>query len=171
MSYLHWDAPAPGSATVILANSIAAGKFPNLRTVRVPCDDDGVVQGLCRPIAVQPITNQDMETLEDWESSSSYRRMLRVSQIQAQLRVRKERRRPSLTVVIQDEDEETKHTHVIGSYLGNVASNIEYSLDEAVQGSGSAIAHIEDVLTLRPAERATKLKRGEEYILDLDVLF
>lgn len=60
MRYLHWDVLTRGTSTVIVANSIAAGKFPNLRTVKVPCDDDGAIQNLCRPIALEPITGQDM---------------------------------------------------------------------------------------------------------------
>lgn len=169
--YLHWDVLAPGNSVVMLANSIAAGKFPSLKKVKIPCDDDGVVQGLCRPITLQSITEDDKAMLEQWQRSYSIERPLRVSQIQSQMRVRKERKQPSLMVVVQDEDNSTKQTHVIGSYLGNVASQVEYSLDEAVEGSGSAIARIEDVMMTGMLGKDSKLKRGEEYILELDDLF
>lgn len=74
-------------------------------------------------------------------------------------------------MVIQDEDEATKHTHVIGSYLGNLASDIEYSLDPAIEGTGSAIACIEDVLIHGRLQGKGKLGKGVEAMLDLDVLF
>lgn len=171
INYLHWDVQTPGGSIVNLANSIAAGKFPQLRKVKIPCDDDGVIQGLCRPIALQEVTDDDKMAIRQWARSSNYERSLRVSQIQAQLRVRRERKQPALTVVIQDDEEATKETHVIGSYLGNVASNIEYSLDEAVLGTGSAITQVEDVLMTRSVERRVKVRRGEEYMLDLNDLF
>lgn len=169
--YLHWDVLTRGSSIVTLANSIAAGKFPRLRKVKVPCDEGGVIQGLCRPIALQAITEEDMEALEDFERSPNYERSLRVAQIQAQLRVRKHRKQPSFKFVVQDDEEATKQTRVIGSYLGNVASSIEYSLDEAIEGTGSAIARVEDVVTPQRTPGAAKLKRGEEYTLDLSDLF
>lgn len=171
ISYLHWDVLTPGSSIVTLANSIAAGKFPSLTKIKVPCDDDGVIQGLCRPIALQAITEDDMRILAEYERSTNYGRSLRITQIQAQLRVRKQRKQPSFTVVIQDDEEETKQTRVIGSYLGNVASKIEYSLEEAVEGSGYAVAIVEDVVMPLSFERNARLKRGEEYILDIDDLF
>ena len=171
INYLHWDVQTPGSSIVNLANSIAAGKFPQLRKVKIPCDDDGVIQGLCRPITLQLITEDDKMAIIEWAQSSNYERSLRVSQIQAQLRARQERKQPALTVVIQDDEEATKETHVIGSYLGHVASNIEYSLDEAIPGTGSAVARVEDVLMSYSAVGNVKVKKGEEHMLDLNDLF
>lgn len=50
---LHWDIQESGVATTkaddILSRSIAAGGFPQLRSVRVPNDPDGLFQGLCKP--------------------------------------------------------------------------------------------------------------------------
>lgn len=60
LRYLHWDVfdsllkdrknGTPGTKTDdILARSIAANGFPNLRFLRVPCDPNGIFQALCRP--------------------------------------------------------------------------------------------------------------------------
>ncbi|KAJ4396730.1 hypothetical protein N0V93_000951 [Gnomoniopsis smithogilvyi] len=60
LRFLHWDifesaistraGDLPGTKTDdILARSIAANGFPNLRFLRVPCDPDGMYQALCRP--------------------------------------------------------------------------------------------------------------------------
>ena len=71
LKHLHWDVIAPGHATAILANSIAAGKLPGLEKVKIPCDYDGAIQNLCRPIANQHIGSNDLHTLEEWESSAT----------------------------------------------------------------------------------------------------
>ncbi|KAK3336273.1 hypothetical protein B0T19DRAFT_34777 [Cercophora scortea] len=51
---LHWDIPyLPTRATTadnILAKSISAHGFPELRTLRAPNDPEGVFQSLCRPV-------------------------------------------------------------------------------------------------------------------------
>ncbi|EPE05946.1 hypothetical protein F503_02775 [Ophiostoma piceae UAMH 11346] len=53
LKHLHWDLPSStstsNSADVILARSIAADGFPNLRTLRTPADPEGLFQPLCRP--------------------------------------------------------------------------------------------------------------------------
>lgn len=60
LRFLHWDVfdsttKARAGDTLgtktddILARSIAANGFPNLRFLRVPCDPDGLYQALCRP--------------------------------------------------------------------------------------------------------------------------
>lgn len=50
---LHWDIQESGNAATraddILSRSIAAGGFPQLRSVRVPNDPDGLFQALCKP--------------------------------------------------------------------------------------------------------------------------
>lgn len=50
---LHWDITShphcANSADTILAQSIAAGGFPALRTLRTPNDPEGIFQSLCRP--------------------------------------------------------------------------------------------------------------------------
>lgn len=50
---LHWDIQESGVASTraddILSRSIAAGGFPQLRSVRAPNDPDGLFQALCKP--------------------------------------------------------------------------------------------------------------------------
>lgn len=50
---LHWDIQESGTVAAraddILSRSIAAGGFPQLRSVRVPNDPDGLFQALCKP--------------------------------------------------------------------------------------------------------------------------
>lgn len=50
---LHWDIQESSIASTraddILSRSVAAGGFPQLRTVRVPNDPDGLFQALCKP--------------------------------------------------------------------------------------------------------------------------
>jgi hypothetical protein len=124
----------------ILANSIASGRFPNLRKVKVPCDFDGAIQRLCRPISLLPLTPEDTDFLEVLENHWGYFRSLRYSQLHAQIRIRECRKQPSVNVVVKDEDNNVQHEHAIGSYLGNIASNIEYSLEPAVEGTSTALA-------------------------------
>lgn len=56
LEYLHWEinpwinSPSPDFAHYILAESIRAGGFPQLRRVRCPNDPAGIVQSACRPI-------------------------------------------------------------------------------------------------------------------------
>lgn len=53
---LHWDIldsqyhGRASAADNILARSIQAGGFPELRELRVPCDQEGTFQSLCRPL-------------------------------------------------------------------------------------------------------------------------
>lgn len=53
LKYLHWEVAAPNNrATQVLAKSIEASGFPALRKLRAPCDHDGALQALCRPLFV-----------------------------------------------------------------------------------------------------------------------
>jgi hypothetical protein len=143
LEYLHWDTLALGHGVTILANSIASGRFPSLRKIKVPCDFDGAIQRLCRPISSRPLTPDDTNILEVLENHWGYFRSLRYSQVHAQIRIRECRKQPSVNVVVQDEDDNVQHEHAIGSYLGNIASNIEYSLEPAVEGTSTALADTE----------------------------
>ena len=142
LEFLHWDVLAGGHSTTILANSIASGRFPNLRKVKVPCDYHGAIQRLCRPISHRPLTLEDVEIYRAYESGYGYFRSLQYSQIQAQIRISKSRKQPSFNVVVQDEDDTVQHRHVIGSYLGNMGSNIEYSLEPAIERTSTALAEV-----------------------------
>ncbi|RMY98442.1 hypothetical protein D0862_07583 [Hortaea werneckii] len=94
LEYLHWDALIPGSGTTLVANSIASGRLPALRKVKVPCDYEGAVQSLCRPIARERLTSGDMELLARFSGSERYERNLRLAQIQAQRRIIECRKQP-----------------------------------------------------------------------------
>jgi len=173
LRYLHWDVLVSGSATTLIANSVASGRLPKLRRVKVPCDYDGAIQALCRPIAQQSLNADDLALLDRCDSER-YERSLRVSQIQAQLRTRQSRQQPSFNVVIQDEDRKVRHTHVIGSYLGSMDSKLEYSLEPDVEGSPYALAELHDMEAPRWIYEERKgMKRSVkgEQRLDLSALF
>ncbi len=180
LEFLHWDVLAGGHNTTILANSIASGRFPSLKKVKIPCDNNGAVQRLCRPLSRRPLTPDDLDVLETYESMWGYVRSLPYSQIQAQIRVSESRQQPSFNVVVQDEDETVQHQRFIGSYLGNMASNIEYSLEPAVEGTATALADIQ--LATYPRPFLSNSRGGwqgyyenpddtREFMLDLDVFF
>lgn len=180
LEYLHWDVLTPGYGTAILANSIASGRFPKLRKVKVPCDSDGAIQRLCRPVSYRPLALEDLQVLEDLDDKWHYHRSLEASQIEAQIRIHESRKQPSFNVVVQDEDANVQHEHTIGSYLGNIASHIEYSLDPAVEDTGSALANID--LATHPGPYLTRFHGkwhgcndspdgSREFLLGLDMFF
>ncbi|KAI6809155.1 hypothetical protein KC332_g11659 [Hortaea werneckii] len=177
LEYLHWDALIPGSGTTLVANSIASGRLPVLRRIKVPCDYEGAIQSLCRPIACERLTSGDMELLVHFSGKGRYERVLRIAQIQAQRRIRECRRQPSFNVVVQDEDQTVSAQHMIGSFIGNVDSKIEYSLEPGAEGSRSGLVQLQDVMVPeRPydgSERKTDMEKGvkEERLLDLKMLF
>lgn len=144
LEHLHWDTLLPGPATSALATSIAANSLPNLRTLKAPSDPEGELQALCRPIHRRALSASDVEFLNRFDPDSCVR-SLRLSRLQAQLRVRESRRRPSVSVVVSDEGEQTLSTRVIGEYLGDVTSTIEYALEPDVEGKGEALASLRDV--------------------------
>jgi hypothetical protein len=145
LEYLHWDTLLPGPAISALANSIAAACLPNLHTLKAPSDPDGELQALCLPIRRCALTASDLEFLKR-SNPDACARSLRFSRLQAQLRVRESRRRRlSVGVAVSAEREQTRDTQVIGSYLGDVASAIEYSLEPDVEGREEALASLGDV--------------------------
>lgn len=148
LQYLHWDTLIAGGAIFALARSISSASLPNLRELKVPSDTDGSLQALCRPIHRCALTASDVQFLNSVDMDRCTR-SLRLSRLQAQLRVRESRRRPSMSVVISDEAEQTQHTHVIGSYLGDVTSRIEYLLEPDVKGKDEALASLGDVARTR----------------------
>lgn len=173
LQYLHWDVLVAGCGTTLIANSIASGRFPALRKVKVPCDYDGAIQALCRPIAHKPLDANDLELIERF-NTQRYERFLRVAEIQAQLRIRASRQQPSFNVVVHDENKRISATHVIGSYIGSMGSKIEYSLEPDVEGSHYALIDFSDVAA--PSwlyEERNEMKRSVkgEQVLDMRMLF
>jgi hypothetical protein len=147
LEYLHWDTLLPGLAISVLAASIATACLPNLRTLKTPSDPNGELQALCRPIPRCALTASDIEFLQRFDPDSRVR-SLRLSHLQAQLRVKESRRRRSLEVgvAVSDEGERTRSMRVMCEDLGDVTSQIEYSLEPDVEGRGDkALASLGDV--------------------------
>jgi hypothetical protein len=165
--HLHWDTLIPGQAIESLALSIKFGLFPSLRTLKAPSDPNGALQALCRPIHRQALTACDLKFFETVDQDR-YTRSLRLSRLQAQLRIREIRSRPSLSVVVSDEEEQTHQTHVIGSYLGDVRSKIEYLLEPDVLGEQEALASLQGVV--RKGDTCS-VDSGVERLCGFDVLF
>lgn len=141
---IHWDVRTPGPATEMLAESISHGGFPRLRTVRAPCDYEGRLQALCRPIAREAVTAEDVALIHTIDQLGRTRSLHR-ARLRAQVKVRELRKQPSMSVIVQDEGAVT-HMHVIGSYFGDMRSNIKYSLEPDIEGSSEAIAQLCDIL-------------------------
>lgn len=165
LSYLHWDTLITGPAMEALAHSIEWSLFPALRTIKAPSDPQGTLQALCRPIYRYSLTAADVRFVESLDQDR-YTRSLRLSRLQAQMRIREIRRRPSLCVVVSDEEEQTRHTQVIGEYLGDVRSAIEYSLAPDVEGEEEALATLGDVVRPRRG-----VEGGGERVRGFDLLF
>nr|OQO26550.1 hypothetical protein B0A51_08797 [Rachicladosporium sp. CCFEE 5018] len=163
LQYLHWDCVHPGVAIDVLAKSIAGGNLPSLQAIRAPSDYDGKLQALCRPIEHHAISADDLAYLAA-EDERSYSRSLRLSRLQAQRRVRESRAQPAFNVVIENQDEQSQQTHVIGSFLGDMQSKIEYLLEPDVRDSDCALASWPDVATSRRVG-------GGELTVPLSVLF
>ena len=175
LEYLHWDVLVAGTGTSLIANGMASGRFPALRKVKVPGDYDGAIQALCRPIAYEPLDATDLELIDRFHRNSDrYERFLRISQIQAQLRVREHRQQPSFNVVVHDENKRISCSHVIGGYLGDMESKVEYSLEPDVDGSHDALIDFADVEAPKAVyERKNEMEpsvKGEQ-MLDLRSLF
>ncbi|KAK0897793.1 hypothetical protein LTR91_021019 [Friedmanniomyces endolithicus] len=173
LQYLHWDILVAGSGTALIAKSIAHGGFPSLTKVKVPGDYEGAIQALCRPIAQETLDASDLELIDRF-NSDRYERFLRLSQIQAQLRVRESRQQPSFNVVVHDENKRISATHVIGGYVGDMESKIEYSLEPDVEGSHYSLIDFGDVEMPKAVyERRNEMERSVfgEQRLDLSMLF
>ncbi|TKA71316.1 hypothetical protein B0A55_07133 [Friedmanniomyces simplex] len=173
LQYLHWDILVAGTSTALIANSIASGRFPSLTKVKVPGDYEGAIQALCRPIAQETLDASDLELIDRF-NSDRYERFLRLSQIQAQLRVRESRQQPSFNVVVHDENKRISATHVIGGYLGDMESKIEYSLEPDVEGSHYSLIDFGDVEMPKAVyEKRNEMDRSVrgEQLLDLSTLF
>jgi hypothetical protein len=168
LEYLHWDTLIPGSATESLAQSIKIGSFPSLRTLKAPCDPNGSLQALCRPIQGRSLTTDDLDFLESI-NPDRYTRSLRLSRLQAHLRIHDTRSQPSLSVVVSDEGEQTEQTHVIGSYIGDVGSKLEYVLEPDVQDEQEALASLEHIT--KKVDRVDEKDSGVERLCSFDVLF
>lgn len=59
------------------------------------------------------------------------------------------RARPSMSVVVQDEKGVAECKQVIGEYLGDVRSKVEYCLEADVESGEEAVAGVRDVIGKR----------------------
>jgi len=138
LKYISWDILVPneedhlGDATRILAKAIRANGFPSLRTLKAPCDYDGLLQSLCRP-AERITSSYDsgvwkgsggagtlMELIDERRKDSGvdvsadsgygsstmsgyeYTRSLRSARLAAQQRIEAARSRPKIQVLAED---------------------------------------------------------------------
>jgi hypothetical protein len=136
LKYLSWDILIPneedrlGDATRILAKAIRANGFPALRTLKAPCDYDGLLQSLCRPVeritssyeagAWKASSSTLMELIDERRKDSGvdvsadsgygsstmsgyeYTRSLRSSRLAAQQRIEAAKSRPKIQVIVED---------------------------------------------------------------------
>ena len=144
LEYLHWEIPVPGSANINLANSIRAKGFPRLRTLRAPCDHDGLLQALCKPRA-------QCELPSDWSSrylNDLPPNSLRAARGAAQERIEQAWAKVQFRVIV----EENGMAHEIfdfQGFIGAIGSKITYSLEPDVPGSDTALVDFDDVISGR----------------------
>jgi hypothetical protein len=165
LKYLSWDILVPneedhlGDATRILAKAIRANGFPALRTLKAPCDYDGLLQSLCRP--AERITSSYesgawkgsspgtlMELIDERRKDSGvdvsadsgygsstmsgyeYTRSLRSARLAAQQRIEAARSKPKIQVTAEDwSDWQT----------GNIVTTARYELGAYIGMVGSKI--------------------------------
>ena len=145
LEFLHWEIIVPGSANVNLANSIRAGGFPRLRTVRIPTDHLGLVQALCKPRA-------QIQLPGDWNSINNAHTMapgsLLTARRAAQQRLEQAWNTVQFKVVVQ-EDDLVHEVFDLGGFIGEIGSQIDYSLEPDVPGSDQAWIDFPDVISGR----------------------
>ncbi|KAI4132722.1 MAG: hypothetical protein LQ338_000552 [Usnochroma carphineum] len=148
LQYMHWGILLPGSANENLANSIRAGGFPSLRTLRAPSDHDGLLQMVCRPRA-QIVLPSDKYSKAYRASSENnpegLSRTLFTARKQAQKRI-EDARASAMFRVIVDEDGVVQEVFDIDGFIGTVGSKITYSLEADVPGSDSALIDFPDLV-------------------------
>lgn len=148
LRYLHWEILLPGSGNENLANSIRAGGFPNLRTIRAPSDHDGLLQMVCRPRA-QIILPSDKYSkayrATDESNLSGLARTLFTARKQAQKRI-EDARKAAMYRVIIEEDGVVHEMFDIEGYMGTVESKITYTLDSDIPGSDNALIDVPDLV-------------------------
>ncbi|KAL8933911.1 MAG: hypothetical protein Q9216_006160 [Gyalolechia sp. 2 TL-2023] len=148
LQYMHWDVLTPGSANVNLANSICAGGFPSLRTLKAPSDNDGRLQMVCRPRAQVVLPSDKYSKAYRTFSEGSPNRLVRnlfTSRKMAQQRI-DDARKTAMFRVIVEEDGIVQQIFDIQGYIGTVGSNISYNLDPGVPGSDNAFIDFPDLV-------------------------
>ena len=190
LRFLHWDVHKPGPAMGLLAESIKAGGFPALRSIRALTDDDGALQQLCRPRAEIALASDFQVlilavSLDDPATGATNVlniRKLSMARLAAQKRIEEARRRPAARVIIEEEGV-FRGSHTLRGYMGILGSKIEYSLEPDIKGDDKAIADVGELLrggtTLgeemcsgtSTGKRGGHLGRRRERSTGLEVLF
>ncbi|KAL8843298.1 MAG: hypothetical protein Q9170_000156 [Blastenia crenularia] len=148
LRYMHWNILFPESANKNLADSIRAGGFPNLRTLRAPSDHDGQLQMLCRPRAqiVLPSDKYSKAYRASIERNpDGHSRTLFTARRQAQQRI-DDARKAAMFHVVVEEDGVVHEIFDIPGYIGTVGSPINYNLDPDVPGSDNALIDLPDLV-------------------------
>jgi hypothetical protein len=145
LEYIHWDTIAYGPSLQDLANSISANALPNLKELRAPSDDGGILQRLCAPQADWSTASPGSDEEENPFGHSS----LPSARREAQRRKKEASQDPFIKIVVSDEEGETLHTYTLRTYMGTLESTIKYSLDPDVPGSDDFIAGLNDLLVSR----------------------
>ena len=157
LEYLHWDVSVPGSANENLANSIRAGGFPNLQTIRAPSDHGGLLQMVCKPRAqiVLP-SDKYSKAYHDAKQGGfdSLAWTLLTARKAAQQRIDEARNTIGHKIVVEEEGF-VREVFDIQGYVGSVKSNITYSLDADMPGSDDALVDFPDLVS-GAKETATK---------------
>ena len=145
LEFLHWEIIVPGSANVNLANSLKAQGFPRLRTIRAPSDHLGLIQALCKPRA-------QIQLPGDWNSVNNAHNMapdsLLGSRRAAQQRLEEAWNTVQFKIVVE-EDDVVHEIFDLNGFIGEIGSQIEYSLEPDVPGSDQAWIDFPDVVSGR----------------------
>jgi hypothetical protein len=147
LEYLHWDTIAYGPALQDLSISITFNAFPRLQTLRAPSDDGGILQRLCAP--QKGWTPPGSPGGDDEEENPFNHTSLPIARREAQRRKTEASQDPFIKIVVSDEFGDVQHTYTLRTYMGTLASPIQYSLDPDVQGSDDFIAGLNDLLISR----------------------
>ncbi|GAB7356432.1 hypothetical protein MBLNU459_g7205t2 [Dothideomycetes sp. NU459] len=182
IEHLHWDILVPGSANEALAHSVRTNGLPALRSLRAPCDCDGSLQALCRPVPRRSLTRSTVQAYKHEEDVKAYTRNLAHARAAAQLRIRNSRQLPGgVSLVVQDEGDAPAQTIPVGGYLGSMESGVEYCLEPDFEGAEEAVGRIEDLYRVGGIRdicenwerkgRKGHVGRNKERMLDLGQLF
>lgn len=145
LEFLHWEIIVPGSANINLANSIKAGGFPRLRTLRAPSDHLGLLQALCKPRA-------QIQLPGDWNRLNNAHGLppdsLLAARRAAQQRLEDAWNTVRFKVVVQEGDV-VREIFDLNGFVGEIGSAVEYSLEPDVPGSDQAWIDFPDVVAGR----------------------
>ncbi|MCJ1350568.1 MAG: hypothetical protein MMC33_000549 [Icmadophila ericetorum] len=143
LEFLHWDIISPDlTATEQLITSIRAAGFPSLRTIRAPSDHEGLLQSVCKPRSQVVLPADKYSTAHKTIPPTiySYHKLFDARQA-AQRRIDEARNTVQFKVVI-DEGGIVKQIYDFNGFLGQIGSQIFYSLKPDVLGKEEAIATV-----------------------------